>query len=74
MEIVKQMERIKVLTSMVNDELEHYTGLKEKERVYMAQDAEDRDWRNYPATACASRSKRLMLVLRQEMIKLEKMM
>lgn len=67
-----QIDRIHLLMGILEEELMEY---KNKSKAYEEwSNADQRDYNNWPGIARGARVKRLMLVLRQETIKLDKML
>lgn len=67
-----QICRVSLLTDMVNEELARY--LKYHKEMEKWKETEPLDWKNEPDFVSKERLKRLMLVLREEMIKLDKIL
>ena len=71
--IIKQIQRIKLLSDMTNDCLDNYeTDIKALKEYFKI---ENPKWYDYPSLHTTKEElKRLMLVQRQEMIRLDKML
>lgn len=67
----KQMDNVKMLLDMTQEELDAYRKSVIK---YEEWQENDKTWENYPGLACKSNIKRMMMILRKEMIKLDKML
>ena len=71
MKVIKQMERVKVLTEMMTDEMNTMKIQIEKLKVWNAD--QNRKYFNKPNVNKAQ-LQRIMMMLRKETIKLERMM
>lgn len=69
-EISMQIDRINLLMEMLEEELIEYETKKENNTLCY----NTKDYSNWEGVASAAKLKRLMLVLRQETIKLDKML
>lgn len=65
-----QICRVSLLSDMVDEELAKYLDYHRKMEEWRK--TEPRDWKTRPESVSKEKLKRLMLVLRQEMIKLDK--
>lgn len=66
-----QVKRVNTLTEMMTEEIKEFF---EKKAIYEAwEKKEPRDYYNYPYTPNAESLKRIMLLVRKETIKLEKL-
>lgn len=72
MDLDKQIERVKMLTEMAEESINKYVESEEKYKNW--KESEDKDWHNYPYQMPKSEVKDRMKLLRQEMIKLDKML
>lgn len=67
-----QISRVSLLSDLVNEELVEYLEYHGKMEEWGK--AESLDWATRPGAVSKEKLKRLMLVLRQEMIKLDKLL
>lgn len=67
--LIKQINIINVLTEMLQEDL---IGHEEYPSIYEKWVAEGRDYCNYPQEPSKAKTKRIMLIIREETIKLEK--
>lgn len=75
MDVISQIDRVRTLSEMVNEKLVNYELDIEHEKNWEMENPNKETWRYYRFDRTTpTEVGRIMLVLRQEMIKLEKML
>lgn len=70
--ISNQINKVNMFLNLAKEELRIYEDAKIKYEEWDSK--EDKKWSDYPGMVPKSKPKRLMLMLREEMIKLDKML